>query len=97
MPRVSAYRNSRPGPTFGLELSKCLTARTITAADLARVMARRKTPLSKQYIGFLVHNKRQVAPVTLDAIARALALTEPEEMRLHRAAAIDAGFKIGGL
>ena len=82
---------------LGLELAKCLTARSIRAADLARMMARRKTPITAQYIGLLLHGKRSVTPVTLINISAAMQLTEGEAQVLHRAAAIEAGFRIGGL
>lgn len=91
------YLNGKPGHTFGLELAKCLTARGLTRADLSRMLIRRHTPLSKSYIGMLVANKRPATPSNLIAICAALTLSEFEATRLHRAAALDAGFKIGGL
>lgn len=91
------YLNGKPGPTFGLELAKCLTARSLTRADLSRMLTRRRTPLSKSYVGMLVNNRRPATPSNLEAICGALQVTEVEMIRLHRAAAIDAGFKIGGL
>lgn len=97
MPRVLPYRQRQPGFLFGLEFAKCLSARSLTPADLARMLARRRTPLSKSYLGYLLHNKRQVTPSTLDNIVATLAVGEDEAVRLHRAAALDAGFKIGGL
>ena len=97
MPRVHLYKSKKNGPMFGLELAKCLTARSITRADLSRILIRRATPLSKSYVGMLVNNKRPATPDNLERICAALQLSEFEQLRLHRAAALDAGFKIGGM
>lgn len=85
------------GPSFGLEFSKCMVARSLSASDLERMLSRARRPLTKQFLGMLMHNKRNATPDTLDSISRALVLSEADEQRLHRAAAIDAGFKIGGM
>ncbi len=96
MARPNAWKGRPQQSMLGLELAKCLTARSIRAADLARMMARRKTPITAQYIGYLLHGKRQVTPITLNNISAAMQLSEPEAQVLHRAAAIEAGFRIGG-
>ena len=80
---------------FGLELTRALTARAMTERDLMRAMVANGNGVSRQYINMLVHNHRTPPPDLVDKIADAVRMQREERTILHRAAALDSGYRIG--
>lgn len=74
---------------FGEALSKQLSARQVTPYTLAN-----NTGVSPSFVSRAMHGKRTVSPEWADTIAKALALNDKEARDLHRAAALDAGYKL---
>jgi plasmid maintenance system antidote protein VapI len=82
---------------FGLEISKALRSRHMMEADLVRSMARVGNAISRQYVNMIVHNERTPPPDMVEKLADAIGLAHAERMVLHRAAALDSGYRIGML
>ena len=82
---------------FPLEFQKALISREQDYARLSRTMGKRGYRLSKQFIGAIGLGTRGVPSNQLRKICEVLGLDEVERQRLHRAAALDHGFEIGGL
>jgi transcriptional regulator with XRE-family HTH domain len=80
---------------FGLELQRCLNSRHMMEMDLARNMKAMGNGVSRQYINMIVHNERTPPPETIEKLADGLKLSRDERTILHRAAAIDSGYRIG--
>jgi len=89
--------NGFRGVSFPLEFQKVLIGRQTDYARLSRAMSRRGNRLSKQFIGAIGLGTKRVPAEQLRKICSALELDETERQRLHRAAAMDYGFDIGGL
>lgn len=98
MPKAKPREDDRnyKGHFFGLELNKFLVSRNYIEMDLVRAMNRLGYPVSRQMISLLVRNERGATPEMCDKLAQGLKLDRTERERLHRAAAIDAGYQIGG-
>lgn len=94
-PRIGKGKTA--GPFFGLELQKYLISRSRTEGDLMRSMERQGNGVTRQFINLLVHNKRAASPPMIEKIGDALGLAVEERQVLHKAAAIDAGYRIGSL
>lgn len=79
-------------PVFSLQFNKARLAKGKTFAEVARGAG-----VSENHIGDLSRGERRPSPEMLAKISQAMQLEPWERLRLHRAAAIDAGFEIGGL
>lgn len=86
-----------PNRCFGLELAKFLNSRAMLEMDLVRAMSKNGISISRQYINMIVHNTRTPPPDLIERFGDALKLAREERTILHRAAALDSGFKIGTL
>ncbi len=82
---------------FGLELSKCLVNRSMMEMDLVRAMTAQGNGVSRQYINMIVHNERTPPPELVEKMGDAMRMPRDERTILHRAAALDNGYKIGVL
>jgi hypothetical protein len=65
--------------------------------DLVRKMIAIGNSISRQYVNMMTHNERTPPPEMVEKLADAIGLTRDERTRLHRAAAIDSGYRIGAL
>jgi hypothetical protein len=82
---------------FGLELAKALRARSMMEADLVRAMIKTGNGISRQYVNMMIHNERTPPPDMIEKLCDALALARDERTYMHRAAALDSGYRIGVL
>ena len=82
---------------FPLEFQKVLIVRGLDYRRLSAAMAKRGYRLSFQFIGQLALGTSRVPSEQLKRICETLGLDEVERLRLHKAAAIDHGFELGGL
>lgn len=82
---------------FGLELAKLLNARAMLEMDLVRAMKANGNGISRSYVSMIVHNERTPPPDTIELLCDALKVPRDERVVLHRAAAIDNGYRIGAL
>ena len=82
---------------FPLEFQKALVSRESDYARLSRRMTQRGYRLSRQFIAAVGIGDKRVPAEQLVRICEVLGLDEAERRRLHRAAAMDYGFDIGGL
>lgn len=82
---------------FPLEFQKALIGRGTDCAALGRDMHRRGYRISRQFLHYLATGQRKVSGEQLRRICETLHLDEVEKLRLHRAAALDYGFEIGGM
>jgi hypothetical protein len=96
-PRPRLGGPKKTGPFFGLELQKFLVAASHTESDLVRMLERMGRKVSKQYVNMVVRNQRSCSPEMIEDIGMALNLSIDQRVFLHRAAALDAGYKIGGM
>ena len=92
---ISSNKRRRGGKMFGLEFSKAMNRRHLSQAELARRLNVGGVVLSKQFIGYLVHSRRLASLDTVDALVSCMQCLEDEAVRMHRAAALDAGYRIG--
>ena len=74
---------------FGRELHAALDSGHLKQSFLSESLG-----VSTAYVSALVTGKRSAAPGTIDKIAEALSLGEAGRTRMHRAAAMDAGFSL---
>lgn len=77
------------GTAFGAALSDLLWDYRKRQTDLARDLG-----ISTSYVNALKTGKKAAAAPTVDRIADALGAKPRDRVRLHRAAARDAGFKL---
>jgi DNA-binding Xre family transcriptional regulator len=77
------------GTAFGAALSDLLWDYRKRQTDLSREMG-----TSASYVNALATGKKAAAAPTVDRIADALGAKPQDRVRLHRAAARDAGFKL---
>ena len=66
-------------------------------ADLVRSMAKLGNCISRQYVNMIVHNERTPPPEMVEKLADAIGLARDERTILHRASALDNGYRIGVL
>jgi plasmid maintenance system antidote protein VapI len=86
----STSQGSKPYRTaFAEALKEQLAAKELRQSDLARL-----TDVSRSYISHTIAGRKSISPEWADVIASAIDASEEERRRLHRAAALDAGFKI---
>jgi predicted small secreted protein len=78
------YRTS-----FGMAVAHNLAATHTTQADVARATQR-----SLSYVNQTITGAKNVSPSWVDLVADVLRLPSSERTRLHRAAALDQGFKL---
>lgn len=77
------------GTAFGAALSDLLWDYRKRQTDLSRDLG-----TSASYVNALAKGKKAAAAATVDRIADALGARPEDRVRLHRAAARDAGFKL---
>ena len=94
-PRIGKAKTG--GPFFGLELQKYLISRSQTESDLVRGMTKQGNGVSRQFISMVVRNQRAASPVMIEKFGDALQLSLAERAVLHKAAALDAGYRVGPL
>lgn len=82
---------------FGLELQKFLNGKAMMEADLVRSMVAIGNGISRQYVNMMLHNQRTPPPDMIERLADALKLPRDDRTILHRAAALDSGYRIGTL
>lgn len=82
---------------FPVEFQKALVAKECDQAMLQRSMAKRGHRITKQFLNMMAQGKRRVPGHQLQKISEALGLDEVARRRLHRAAAMDAGYDVGGV
>lgn len=79
----------KAGDAFGEALSDLLSAYRRRQSDLSRELG-----VSNAYVSALVKGKKGAAAPTVDRIADALKAAPKDRVRLHRAAARSAGFRL---
>ena len=74
---------------FGKELDRLLAERGMSQKSLASQIA-----TSPAYVSSITLGVRNVSPARVSSIAAAMGVDARDMSRLHRAAAIDAGFQL---
>lgn len=74
---------------FAEAFSSALKSHNLRAADAATTMS-----VSRSYVAAVARGDKKVGPERIDSMSEALGFTQEETRKLHRAAAIDAGFKL---
>lgn len=74
---------------FGMTLSQYIDQYAVNQSQLAERLG-----TSRAYVSGLATGKKHASAKTAEEIARTLGVSEEETVRLHRAAAADAGFKL---
>ncbi len=74
---------------FGEVLTEALRQRNMKQASLADSIG-----VSAAYVSSITSGRRMVSPARIDDIAQKCSFTDNEVSKLHRAAALDAGFKL---
>jgi len=82
---------------FGLELQKFLNSRDMMEMDLVRAMTANGNGVTRQYVNMILRNIRTPFPDMIEKIGDAIKLIRDERTILHRAAALDNGYRIGSL
>jgi hypothetical protein len=88
-------RAVNPAGLFALEVTKVQIARRITNAELVERLRTRGYRGTRQLIGYYVGGRRAVPPEAVEHIGRALELPDDRVTRLHCAAAMDRGYRVG--
>ncbi len=88
-PEASSPPKTEEGTAFGAALSDLLWDYRKRQTDLSRDLG-----ISTSYVNALKTGKKAAAAPTVDRIADALGAGPADRVRLHRAAARDAGFKL---
>lgn len=78
-----------PRTAFGVALSEQLDRANLSQTALAEA-----TGTSPSYVNQTMSGKKPVGPQWADMVADVLGVSDRERVRLHRAAASDAGFKL---
>jgi len=86
---VRRTRNSLYVTAFGKALDTQLAKRQWRQTDLARA-----TQKSPAYINRVMTGSAKASPQWADLVASVIRANQSERQQLHRAAAIDAGYKI---
>lgn len=79
----------RTRSNFGLVFDEVLRRRNLRQGDVAERM-----DVSAAYVSSLTTGKKKASPERIDVMSESLSLTSEETRRLHRAAALDAGFRL---
>ena len=74
---------------FGKELSAQLKARRLRPTDISQDLG-----VSVSYVSGLTTGAKNASAQTADRIADVIGAADEERVRLHRAAAVDAGFRL---
>jgi len=82
-------KNNKNNTEFGKSLSKILNCYSSNQSSLARDMG-----VSRAYVSSICNGTKSVSPNKIDEISNFLGMTEEEQIKLHRAAAKDQGFKL---
>ena len=82
---------------FPVEFQKALVSKECDQAMVVKAMCRRGYRISKQFLNMIATGSRRVPGAQLKKISEVMGLDEEQRRRLHRAAAIDAGYEIGGV
>lgn len=86
-----------PSNEFSRLLQRILRARELNNTDLRDRLEVRGKPFTKQFVCMLCNGQRDPPAELIALVADALDLTEEWALKLHRAAAIDQGYAIGGV
>ena len=93
---MSRNRNSKTEATrrsyatlFAAALGQQLEPKGIRQADLARLTGR-----SPSYVNHTIAGRKAVSAEWVNVVAHAIECSDKERRKLHRAAALDAGFDI---
>lgn len=78
-----------PRSTFGTTLEAQLRAADLTQIDVSNMIG-----TSRAYVSGIVTGSKNVTASTVDKIADALQADAATRVKLHRAAAIDQGFRL---
>ena len=73
---------------------RLLVAKETTQANIVRSIAHQGYRISRQFMSLIAKGERSVPPLQLARICEALKLEPNEQAELHRAAAIDHGYKL---
>lgn len=87
----------KPKGEFGREVTKCLISLEANNRELWKALREGGEPCSTKYIDMVIAGQRHPRVELVDAICACLGLTADRRHRMHRAAAIDAGYQIGAL
>ncbi len=79
----------RSSNNFGSSASSLLAELNLTQTDLSRRVGK-----NSRYVNHLMKGRRRPSAEYVDLIASALNLDEENTLKLHKAAALDAGFKL---
>lgn len=74
---------------FGQALESVLDSRGLRQKDLAEMMN-----VSAAYVSATATGRKGISPERIEGITAALSLSREEEVKLHRAAAKDQGFRL---
>ena len=74
---------------FGRHLTKALSRRGLRQTDLAS-----RLDVSDAYLSAVSTGRKQISPERIDRIVMSMEFEDDEATDLHRAAAMDAGFKL---
>lgn len=80
---------AKPSTEVGQALLRSLDSRGLTQKVLAE-----RLDVSPAYVSALVSGKKTLSPPTADRVATALAMAPSESVALHRASALDQGFRL---
>lgn len=78
-----------PKKNVGQTLDESLRSRGLSQRDLAE-----RLDVSAAYVSALVSGKKTLSASTADRLVGALSLNQEETVSLHRAAAMDMGFRL---
>lgn len=82
-------RRTRFDTNIGSAMSVSLASNSMTATSLAAGMG-----ISRSYVSQVMTGSKHASPHWIDLVVRTLNLSEEDRIKLHRAAALDAGYKI---
>jgi hypothetical protein len=89
---------SMPRLSFGMEMTKHIIEHGLTLTALRLQLQRdHRYKVSVNQLSDLTRSDRLPTPDFINAFGRCLELSKDQVKRLHRAAAIDKGYDIGGL
>lgn len=87
----------KPKGEFAREATKCLIAVEANNTELHRALREGGERCSKTYLDMVLSGSRHPRVELVEAICSCLGLTDERRHRLHRAAALDQGYRLGAL